>query len=186
MIESIAFTLLPMGFLLVLFGGGELFRRQHIDMDGKPPIGKALFVSSKYLILLLWATVAINSWGLHLSMVKVPGLFTWTAACFWIAGFALLFTGRFRLGKSFRIGSPKEQTRLAVGGLFRFSRNPMYLGVYATLLAAALYTLNPLVFAIGIFVITVHHKIVLAEEQYLQTAFGEEYNDYCHRVRRYL
>jgi protein-S-isoprenylcysteine O-methyltransferase Ste14 len=38
----------------------------------------------------------------------------------------------------------------------------------------------------GVFVVVVHPRIVLAEEQHLQKAFGQEYTDYCHRVRRYL
>jgi protein-S-isoprenylcysteine O-methyltransferase Ste14 len=75
---------------------------------------------------------------------------------------------------------------LPVGGLFQFSRNPMYLGVYATILAGVLYTLNPLVLLAGVFVVAVHHRIVLAEEQHLQKTFGAEYADYCRRVRRYL
>ena len=45
---SLAVTLPPALFLVVLFGGGALFRRRNIDMDGAPPIGKALFVTSKY------------------------------------------------------------------------------------------------------------------------------------------
>jgi protein-S-isoprenylcysteine O-methyltransferase Ste14 len=35
-------------------------------------------------------------------------------------------------------------------------------------------------------VVAVHHRIILAEEQHLQKAFGEEYANYCRRVRRYL
>ena len=186
MIESLVVTLFPMVFLIVLFGGGELFRRENIDMGGDPPIGKVLFSSSKYLIVLLWAAMVMHSWGINLSFTKVPELLKWVALCCWVSGFALLFMGRFGLGKAFRIGSPKERTNLTVDGLYRFSRNPMYLGVYATLLASALYTLNPLVFVMGIFVVAVHHKIVLAEEQYLRTVFGEQYTAYCHRVRRYL
>ena len=186
MIESLLVTLLPVGFLIVLFGGGELFRRKNIDMDGDPPIHKMFFLSSKYLIILLWAAMVVHSWGINLSLTKVPELSKWMALFLWASGFMLLFVGRFGLGRSFRIGSPKERTNLNVDGLFRFSRNPMYLGVYATLLASVLYTLNPLLFVIGIFVAAVHHKIVLAEERYLRTTFGEQYTEYCHRVRRYL
>ena len=155
-------------------------------MDGVPPIGKTLFVTSKYAIVLLWAAAVSQSWGVRLSPVAVPGLLVKVAISLWISGFALLFIGRLGLGDSFRIGSPKEATHLRVNGLFRFSRNPMYLGVYATLLAAVLYTLNPAVLLVAAFVIAVHHRIVLAEEEHLREAFGEEYSDYCRLVRRYL
>jgi protein-S-isoprenylcysteine O-methyltransferase Ste14 len=62
----------------------------------------------------------------------------------------------------------------------------MYLGVYATLLASVLFTLNPLVLLVAGFILAVHHKIVLAEERHLRSVFGEPYEDYCRRVRRYL
>jgi protein-S-isoprenylcysteine O-methyltransferase Ste14 len=186
MIEPLAVTLFPVLFLIVLFGGGELFRRRAIDMDGDPPINRALFYTSKYSIVILWGAMALQSWGINLSLTKVPEPLKWISLCFWALGFGLLFTGRFRLGESFRIGSPKEKTHLHVGGLFRFSRNPMYLGVYSTLLAAVLYTCNPILLLVGIFVVVVHHKIVLAEEQYLRNTFGEKYATYCRRVRRYI
>lgn len=73
-----------------------------------------------------------------------------------------------------------------MNGLFRVSRNPMYVGVYATLLAAVLFTLNPVVAAVAVFVAAVHHRVVLAEERYLASAFGSEYAEYSRRVRRYL
>ena len=97
-----------------------------------------------------------------------------------------MFIGRLGLGDSFRIGSPKESTRLNVSGLFQFSRNPMYLGVDATLLASVLYTLNPIVLVLGVFVVAVHHRIILAEEQHLRRVFGKEYAAYCSRARRYV
>jgi len=118
--------------------------------------------------------------------MKAHDLLKGMALCLWGLGFALLFVGRFGLGNSFRIGSPKERTNLTVDGLFKFSRNPMYLGVYVTLLGSVLYTLNPFVLIVSSFVIVVHHNIVLAEEQHLRTVFGERYEEYCRRVRRYL
>jgi len=66
------------------------------------------------------------------------------------------------------------------------SRNPMYVGMYSTMVASALYTLNPIVVLLGVFVIAIHHTIVLAEEEHMQKAFGQEYLDYRNRVRQYI
>jgi protein-S-isoprenylcysteine O-methyltransferase Ste14 len=71
-------------------------------------------------------------------------------------------------------------------GLFRLSRNPMYVGVYGTIAASSLYTLNPIVILVGAFVIAIHHRIVLAEERHLHNVFGRPYALYCSRVRRYV
>jgi len=186
MIESIVVTVFPVSFLILLFGGGALLRRRNIDMDGAPPIDRRVFYTSKYAILALWGVTVVQSWGVNLSLVPAPGWLRGISLVFWMGGFLLLFIGRLGLADSFRIGSPKESTRLKTGGLFQLSRNPMYVGVYATILASVLYTLNPIVLLVGVFVVAVHHRIVLAEEQHLQKAFGQEYADYCCRVRRYL
>jgi protein-S-isoprenylcysteine O-methyltransferase Ste14 len=186
MIELVVVTVFPVLFLIVLFGGGALLRRKNIDMDGESPIGRKVFYTSKYAILGLWAVMVVQSWGVNLSFGRAPGWLRWVSLFLWIGGFLLLFIGRLGLADSFRIGSPKESTHLKTGGLFQFSRNPMYVGVYATILASILYTLNPIVLLAGVFVVAVHHRIVLAEEQHLQKAFGQEYADYCCRVRRYL
>jgi protein-S-isoprenylcysteine O-methyltransferase Ste14 len=178
--------LFPTLFLIVLFGGGELFRRRNIDMDGDPPIDRRLFYISKYSIFILWGAMVLHGWNINLFPIKGSGLLKWFALCLWVSGFTLLFIGRFALGDSFRVGSPKESTRLKANGLFKFSRNPMYVGVYETLLASVLYTLNPIMLFIGIFVVVVHHRIILAEERYLRKVFDKEYMDYCSRVKRYL
>jgi protein-S-isoprenylcysteine O-methyltransferase Ste14 len=186
MIENFVVTIFPVLFLIILFGGGELFRRRKIEQDGEPPIQKILFYASKYSIVILWSATILQSWGIGLSLVEVPASITGISLVLWIFGFMLLFLGRLGLGNSFRLGTPKEDTSLRVDGLYKFSRNPMYLGMYATVLASVLYTLNPLILALGVFVVAIHHKIVLAEEEHMQKAFGQEYTDYCYRVRRYL
>ena len=179
-------TLLPVIFLGGLIRKAVLFRRRKIDMDGEPPISKLPFVTSKYAIVIVWGAMVFQAWGGKLSLVDVPALLESASLGLWVLGFALLFSGRVGLGDSFRIGSPKERTGLQQTGLYRFSRNPMYVGVYATLCAAVLRTVNPVVLLLAAFVIAVHHKIVLAEEEHLRRAYGEEYRNYCNRVRRYL
>lgn len=179
-------TLLPVLFLAGLIQKAAALRRRHIDMDGDPPISKAFFVSSKYAIVIVWIAMVVHSWGVDLSFVDVPGPAKGVSLGLWILGFALLFSGRSVLADSFRIGSPREDTGLKQTGLYRFSRNPMYVGVYATLCAAVLRTLNPMVLLVAVCVIGVHHWIVLAEEEHLKRALGEEYRSYCSRVRRYV
>jgi protein-S-isoprenylcysteine O-methyltransferase Ste14 len=186
MVEPVVVTILPALFLIVLFGGGALARRKNIDMDGEAPIDRRVFYVSKYSIVLIWTAMVLRGWGVDLSVAAAPGILRWVALCLWVFGFTLLFIGRLGLGAHFRIGSPKENTGLIVDGIFGLSRNPMYVGVYATILASICYTLNPIVFLIGVFVVVVHHRIVVAEEQYLLKVVGREYADYCGRVRRYL
>ena len=53
MIEAVTVTILPLGFLVVLFGGGALFLKRNIAQDGKAPINRTLFYASKYSILVL-------------------------------------------------------------------------------------------------------------------------------------
>jgi protein-S-isoprenylcysteine O-methyltransferase Ste14 len=186
MIEAVLVTVLPVGFLMVLFGGGALFKKRKIDQDGKAPINRTLFYASKYSILILWAAMVVQSWGISISFIEVPRFLQVIALFFWFSGFALLYYGRFKLGNSFRLGTPREDTSLAVDGFYRLSRNPMYVGMYATLGASALYTLNPIVMVLAGFVVAVHYAIVLAEEEHMQNVFGQKYLDYCHRVRRYV
>ena len=160
---------------------GRYFRKRKIEQDGEAPINRTLFYASKYSILVLWGAMVMQSWGIRISMVDVPGSSQLVSLAFWCAGFVLLYLGRFKLGDSFRLGTPKEDTRLRTDGLFRLSRNPMYVGVYATIIAASLYTLNPVVLLLGAFVAAVHHSIVLAEEtlQYWQRVFAlGEYGEY--------
>jgi protein-S-isoprenylcysteine O-methyltransferase Ste14 len=179
-------TLLPVLFLVGLIQKARAFRERHIDMDGDPPIPKALFVSSKYAIVIVWAAMVVESWSGAVSFVDVPGPARSVSLGLWILGFALLFSGRTVLGDSFRIGSPRERTGLKQTGLYRFSLNPMYVGVYTTLGAAVVSTFNPLVLLASLYVIAVHHRIVLAEEEHLRRTLGEEYRTYCRRVRRYV
>ena len=138
LIDALVVTILPISFLTVLFGGGVLFGRRKIDQDGKAPVNRTLFYASKYSIIVLWAAMVVQSWGVNLAPFRVPAFAGWIALFLWIAGFMLLILGRFGLGNSFRLGTPREGTRLIIGGVFRLSRNPMYLGVYATALGSVL------------------------------------------------
>ena len=77
--------------------------------------------------------------------------------------------------------------KLVVRGPYRFVRNPMYIGAGMTLAGAALYyeSLSIFFYTCLFFFIT-HLFVVLYEEPTLRRTFGEEYEEYFHRVRRWL
>ena len=155
-------------------------------MQGAPPIDKNLFYLSKLAMIIPWAAMFLQSLGVNLSLIRAPRLLVWISLALWASGFSLAMAGRFGLGSSFRVGCAKEETILRTGGIFGLSRNPIYVGLNATLLASALYTLNPLVLLVGAGVSAVHHRIILAEEACLRRTFGEKYEEYCRRVGRYI
>ncbi|MEM9143180.1 MAG: isoprenylcysteine carboxylmethyltransferase family protein [Bacteroidota bacterium] len=82
---------------------------------------------------------------------------------------------------------PSRATTLVVNGLYRYSRNPMYLALLLILLALGLHlgnAFNTLV-AAG-FVAYMNRFQILPEEQALLAIFGKEYRQYCIQVRRWF
>ena len=81
----------------------------------------------------------------------------------------------------------RPTTRLVLSGPYRFSRNPMYIGL--TLLYAGLMTYLQLAWGlillpIVIWLITVW--VIVPEEKYLAQKFGAEYSNYKSTVRRWI
>lgn len=83
--------------------------------------------------------------------------------------------------------NPSDASSLVTSGIFRYTRNPMYLGMVLCLSAVAVKTAN--IFAllcIPMFVIYITRFQILPEERAIETLFGEEYRDYKKRVRRWI
>jgi protein-S-isoprenylcysteine O-methyltransferase Ste14 len=76
--------------------------------------------------------------------------------------------------------------RLVIRGPYRFVRNPMYIGGALAFLGVALFyeSLALLMYG-GILLLGAHLFVVLYEEPTLRGSFGQEYEMYCHRVRRW-
>jgi len=77
--------------------------------------------------------------------------------------------------------------KLVVRGPYRFVRNPMYIGAGMTLAGVALFyeSLSIFIYACLFFLIT-HLFVVLYEEPTLRRTFGNEYEAYCDRVKRWI
>lgn len=82
---------------------------------------------------------------------------------------------------------PEKANRLVVGGLYRFSRNPMYLALALILMGWALHLMNPLgAIPIIAWVWYITEYQIKPEEAALREKFGDDYAAYCKRVRRWI
>ena len=111
------------------------------------------------------------------------------------AGIALIAAGisiaAAAAGLFWRAGTPvipfEKSTALVTGGLFRYTRNPMYLGMMLLLLGAGLiFGSAGSLLPIPLFAWVIVRNFIRGEENFLQEIFGEEYLAYKSKVRRWL
>ena len=121
----------------------------------------------------------------------VPG----TDLAHWLVGGALIIIGLalFVAGiRGFsRAGTPvqgyKPTRALVTTGIYAWTRNPIYLGMFLIYGGIGLAAQSPWILLITVpLAITIRYGVVAREEAYLERRFGDEYRDYKARVRRWL
>lgn len=110
------------------------------------------------------------------------------AALLLLTGFASGLAAISQLVRHKEHPSPYEATHTIVdGGIYRFTRNPIYLGfmLFATATVVSTNSFWLLIAAVILF-LTLHFGVIRPEERYLARKFGESYQNYCQRVRRWI
>ena len=88
---------------------------------------------------------------------------------------------------SWRAGIPeKDKTKLVTTGIYRYSRNPAFLGFDLMYIGVLLMYGNLLTAMFTAFAMTMLHLQILQEEKYLVGVFGAEYEEYRKQVFRYF
>ena len=84
--------------------------------------------------------------------------------------------------------SPADPTKkLVLTGLYRISRNPMYVGVISILIGEAIFFKSTALWVYLVFVFIGFNTFVIRkEEPRLRKDLGEAYNAYCQKVRRWI
>src|ERR687898_21272 len=122
--------------------------------------------------------------GLGLELLLGSSVPDWVQ---WIGGALLLAFERAFNRRGTAVEPWKPSTAIVTDGVYRFTRNPGYLGmalVYAgiALLADALWALAPL----PLVLVLIDRGVIAREERYLEGKFGEEYLGYKRGVRRWV
>ena len=103
-----------------------------------------------------------------------------------VIGSAALYTFR-RAGTTIHAERPNRTTKLVTIGVYRYSRNPMYLGLAVLLIAWAIALSNPWsLWGPAVFVVYITRFQILPEERVLTRTFGAAYAEYRRSVRRWI
>jgi protein-S-isoprenylcysteine O-methyltransferase Ste14 len=125
-----------------------------------------------------------------------PGLFDGRFGLFQFFGIFLFVIGaavlidciiRFAIQGEGTLSPADPTKKLVVSGLYKYSRNPMYWGVMLILIGEALFFESSALWIYALFIfIAFSVFIMLVEEPRLRKDFGEEYETYRKRVRRWM
>ena len=142
-----------------------------------PPLLYALAVLGGYALNRYWP-LAIGT-GAAINVL---------ASTFALAGLALAVSSirNFRRSRT-SIVPIRPATALVISGPYRFTRNPMYVGLAALTVALGLFINSwwPVLLLIPVLLI-VRLFVIAPEERYLQRRFGDDYVRYTRRVRRWV
>ena len=132
---------------------------------------------------------ALASWDQ--APLGLPWLERSVAAAALTAGAAAIFlySGRqlLKAGTTWRPGDPSQTTSLVVNGLYRLSRNPIYLAWLLALTAWGLLLNDGLALPLlPAFVLYMNRFQIIPEERALEKLFGDRYLNYKQQVRRWL
>ena len=88
---------------------------------------------------------------------------------------------------NWRAGIPAtDQTELVTTGIYKWSRNPAFLGFDLTYIGVLIAFYNPVLLVVTIWVMVMMHLQIIEEEKFLKLVFKEAYEVYCQRTGRYL
>ncbi|UCC67895.1 MAG: hypothetical protein JSV79_12390, partial [Armatimonadota bacterium] len=85
-----------------------------------------------------------------------------------------------------QLSAGEYRGRLVTDGIYAHIRHPRYVQVGLGLAAVAAFTNYLAVYLIAVAYVPVIYLVVLLEERELRERFGEEYEQYCRRVARFL
>lgn len=117
----------------------------------------------------------------------MPGSARFTGFCLGMLGDLIFLSAVLQMKDSWRAGIPDaDKTKLVTTGIYRFSRNPAFLGFDFMYLGVMLMYCNGLTVLFTVFAMVMLHLQILQEEKYLSGVFGREYEAYKSQVFRYL
>jgi protein-S-isoprenylcysteine O-methyltransferase Ste14 len=182
LIAIYAFIVMGIGFTITIY---RIITREG-NLWGYPSIHPFLFYSGKITMFICWGLSLMRAIFPSFGWVQIPVWMSWIGASMLCVATVVLLLSFYGLGSSLRYGLPEKDTQLKTSGLYRFSRHPLYLGVFLVTLSCIIFFPNIMNIFIGLYCLATHYLMILGEEKNLAERFGAEWDVYKTKVRRFL
>ena len=154
-------------------------------------IGNFFFKYRNWLFIVLYLLLFVPSPPIFGERTLGPDYYLWPI----IIGLLVTMSGQLirglTIGLAYIIRGGKEgkvyAEKLVTTGIFNHCRNPLYVGNILMLLGVGILS-NSLLYVAVIMplFLVIYQAIVLAEENFLRSKFGESFDNYCSRVNRWI
>jgi protein-S-isoprenylcysteine O-methyltransferase Ste14 len=166
-----------------------------IIIDMRRPIAEQLYDTLLFCVGVFWIYLLVaEAWPLSLAWLPAPltaKLFDFLplkilGAALVLAAPILFAAALHSMGASWRIGiDRKHPGALVSNGIFRWTRNPIYMALDSIVIGAFLIYGRVIFLLSGLAFVLLVHGVVLREERFLEQRYGDAFREYCQRVRRY-
>lgn len=171
----------------------ELRRKDGVNIKGEASINKNLYHNGKIAVSIVFCFAIVESilnlnTNFSLSLIQLPSIILIIVSLIMLFGALIIIVSYKTLNSNLRLGLPRdeEDTELVTIGIYKISRNPIYIGFYLMITASMIYVINPVNIICGVVGIIIHHKQVLSEESFLSRRFKSTWEGYISKVRRYI
>lgn len=179
--------------ILATFILGAFLARNGKSAMGRPTIQPVLFFTGKFLLIGVWALFAfIAAFPQYHGVVpfqiqsEIPDVQKLLAAIVLFPANLIIVPAYLKMGLITHIGLPEGKHELKTGGIYKYSRNPMYASFIFMNTATFLFLPSILLLVVMLYGMIVHHFIILGEERFLEDEFGDDYRKYKASVPRYF
>jgi protein-S-isoprenylcysteine O-methyltransferase Ste14 len=147
---------------------------------------KRKIIPPVYLMFILTLMWVMNHYFPIFQHTRPPVAYSGIILVFFGIAMVAISAGMFKLAGT-GLEPFDEATRLITGGFFRYTRNPMYMGMFLMLFGVAvlLGSVGALL-PVPVFVLIIRNNFVLGEERFMEATFGQQYRDYKAEVRRWV
>ena len=190
--EKLCYSALALLVLAVFYGiyfGKMLVQKRHgirTHQIGRRKEKELHTVETLMSIATLGAPIA-QLMSVALGWNHLPAGARFTGFCIGMLGDAVFLLSVLCMKDSWRAGIPdRDKTELVTTGIYRYSRNPAFLGFDLMYIGVLLMYGNLLTLGFSVFAMVMLHLQILQEERYLEGVFGEAYAAYKGQVFRYL
>ena len=146
------------------------------------------FILPPFVLLYFYLILAnVFHWPRFGAVFTTNAITPWIGAVLCAFAPLMFYWGLHSFGKSFRVGLDEgEPGKLISGGAFGVTRNPLYIAFFSMLLGVFFIFPTWVFFTYLMVALWRIDRQVGLEENSLRKVYGQEYNDYCEKVRRYL